>query len=146
MLGGGHILSGVARGAPHFLLLRLPSVLLGMAAGYCSILLLFGPLPFVYGVVQLLFTAAIAWGLATAARVGIEKGTALLQRWMLDGRGIGSSTTAIHAHGEKGTALLQRWMLDGRGIGSSTTAIHAHGGVRGTGDAVADGGDAEELD
>ncbi|RHW67334.1 hypothetical protein DPX39_000017100 [Trypanosoma brucei equiperdum] len=68
------VLSTVIYSTPQFLLRQMSSVLLGLVAGYCSILLLFGPLPFAYGILQLTATVLIAYALAVATRYGVRWG------------------------------------------------------------------------
>ncbi|ORC92831.1 uncharacterized protein TM35_000021570 [Trypanosoma theileri] len=75
MFGSGLITTGLLRHAPSFLLQRLSTVLLGIVVGYCIVLLFYGPLPFMYGLVQIGLTVGIAWGLATAAANAIKWST-----------------------------------------------------------------------
>ncbi|RNF12376.1 hypothetical protein TraAM80_00388 [Trypanosoma rangeli] len=89
MFGAGQLGARLFQYAPRLLMTQFSSLLLGMAAGYCILLLLFGPLSLVSGLLQVLLTAAIAKGLAIGAHVGIAKGIALFEGHVGGGSGAG---------------------------------------------------------
>ncbi|KAF8296822.1 hypothetical protein TcYC6_0086360 [Trypanosoma cruzi] len=122
MFGTWELSASVLRYAPQVLLRQLPSFLVGIVAGYCTVLLFFGPLPLLSGVLQLILTVAISKGLAAIARVGITKGISLFEERASSGAG-----KRGHVNRHKRHATERGGVGNERGTCDAVRAVEAGG-------------------